>query len=249
MTDESPEVPPPVFGVMDEDYRVELRTEARGGSWVEWFPDTYRDWIVAFRVRSDSGAGVVSEVRVFPRAEGEVPFFNSRPIGQPHAYLAVPVGGVPSRLLRSITMARAMDLFREVFVGPPAVDEGVEVMEGGEWRDAPELHDLHTRVLTHLEKIGLGASSFKPAPRPGRTGHTDTYYAQIAALYADRVARRVTSPHKDIAKHLHVTPEYVRDLVHDARKRGMLTPAARGRAAGELTQKAMDLLNEEDARE
>lgn len=158
----------------------------------------------------------------------------------------------------------------KVFPGPgPRTDRRAARRKPGEWsgrHDALEpmpdggvsarllrcirLTDLQQLVLSSLPE---GASMDGPMPggtarvgRPGSAGRPDRQYAEWAFRYAKKLAEGSRSPIKDLAAEHGRSPGQVRDLIHDARVRGLLSKERQGRAAGSLTPKAIRLLRGED---
>jgi hypothetical protein len=78
--------------------------------------------------------------------------------------------------------------------------------------------------------------------RPGRVGRDDVEYARVAAAYVAALGSR--APVRRVAEKLGLLPETVRDLLHEARRRGLLTKLGRGKAGGTLTEKALNLLGD-----
>lgn len=78
--------------------------------------------------------------------------------------------------------------------------------------------------------------------RPGRQGHPDVFYAGVASEYVQRLAMGRRSPVRDIAKARQYSTSMVNNWVHTARKRGLLTASPPGRAGGDLTDRARQLL-------
>lgn len=72
------------------------------------------------------------------------------------------------------------------------------------------------------------------------------YYARWAAAYADALARS-PQPVADLAARHNLSPSQIRNLMHACRRRGMLTASPPGRAGGELTQRAVQLLKEDSS--
>lgn len=103
---------------------------------------------------------------------------------------------------------------------------------------------------------GLRRQGFTSDPlrKPGRKGRPDRYYATIARAYLEAVRRGSRQPVKDVATELSaetggtISPAYVRDQLHVARSRSraLLTRPPKGKAGGELTEKALRALEEED---
>ncbi len=114
----------------------------------------------------------------------------------------------------------------------------------------PELHssweDQHGEAATHKVFRRFGFS---------RRARPEDFYLAWAVAYAERIRAGSRTPIKDLARRPQVRIEgyvsrrgptgaagTVRDIVHRARTRGLLTESAVGRAGGELTAKAMRLL-------
>ena len=118
----------------------------------------------------------------------------------------------------------------------------------GEFRLA-ELYDrgagFHRRLIAErvapevMERFAAMAKALDE--RPGRRGRAGARTAPIAALYVDAVVEGGGSV-GDLAKRLHFSASTVRNLIWQCRDRGLLTPAPAGRAGGELTDKARDVL-------
>lgn len=77
--------------------------------------------------------------------------------------------------------------------------------------------------------------------RPGRPGRPDRDYALVAARYVNLL--HVMHPTKTLASELEITPTQLRNVLTEARRRDLLTPARVGRAGGQLTAKAARLLD------
>ena len=108
--------------------------------------------------------------------------------------------------------------------------------------------DLYQRVrayLPHLDAMSMyvevDPASFTGTKRSGRRGRPDAEYLSVAVKYAELV-RASGSPTSALAAELNVSPSVARDLVHEARRRELLTPTTRGVKGGELTEKALKLL-------
>ena len=80
--------------------------------------------------------------------------------------------------------------------------------------------------------------------RPGRGGRSDLEYAQLARDYVELLCEPGAS--KQLADSMFIDPAQVRNLLTEARRRELLSPAPRGRQGGELTQKALDILEREE---
>jgi hypothetical protein len=155
----------------------------------------------------------------------------------------------------------------KVFPGPSEAQPRRTRRKPGEWSGRPEalralpeggvtarllrcirLTDLHELVAAALPDDG--DLNLQPLPFrnqgawPGNTGRSDRYYAEWAFAYAKKLAEGSRSPIKDLAAEHGRSPGQVRDLIHDARVRGMLSKERQGRAAGSLTAKAIEVLRD-----
>jgi hypothetical protein len=104
---------------------------------------------------------------------------------------------------------------------------------------------LSNVLHTPIAQAHLGEQWTLKVPIPGRPGRDDLFYAQWAQRY---VRALQAAPHSPIA-HLvatsdnpGTTSDEIRARVRRARERELLTPAPKGRAGGELTDKATELL-------
>ena len=202
--------------------------DGHAAGWLWASADDFPEWEVLFRISSRDGYAIVSELRVIPAGKGLR--YGYEPT------VPLPSGGVPGRLLRRISFQAALDEWREGFT--------VE-----DWRRDDDPHRLTVETLA---RQGVGRGDFQPLPSPGRRGHPDLYYARIAQLYVSAIAAGSRSPIRDVSQQLpEWQPEaYVRDAIYKARnERGLLTPAPKGRAGGQLTSKAVQLLSESEAQQ
>jgi hypothetical protein len=78
------------------------------------------------------------------------------------------------------------------------------------------------------------------ARRPGRQGRSDLDYARVAAHYVQNLSS--ATPLKDLAKQLNFSTSQVRNLLYEARRRGLLTAAPKGKSGGALTERARALI-------
>jgi hypothetical protein len=103
-------------------------------------------------------------------------------------------------------------------------------------------------MLTRDETVTdvLPAAWPKAGVRPGRRGHDDRFYADLAREYAAAVRTGSRSPNVDLARRRHLTAARVTALVSRARDKGFLTGTAPGKPGGELTAQARRALGMED---
>lgn len=130
----------------------------------------------------------------------------------------MPKGGVTARLLRSAPIQR---LVRQV------------------------QKQLRKNVDVSISGHGLGRMAHV-AERPGRRGRPDRYYLLWAERYVKALEHDTKRPVAYLAERYGLKPTQVRDLIHKARERGLLTKSRRGQASGRLTEEAKDLLRRKD---
>ena len=84
-------------------------------------------------------------------------------------------------------------------------------------------------------------AEFERNPRPGRRGRDDAFYAEWAARYVSLLNH--PRPVAELARQHNYSESQIRNFLHEARKRELLTAAPTGRAGGSLTDKAKELLD------
>lgn len=125
-----------------------------------------------------------------------------------------PPGGITTRMLRRYPLGR---------------------IEANARRYLAEHDELHLEVPDW---------SAQAHTRPGRRGRADLFYAQIAADYVAALDSGASAPVSAVADRRHLARTTVRNMLSEARRRGLLTrPTRRGTADGSLTRKARDLLS------
>jgi hypothetical protein len=197
-------------------------------AWVEMPLDD--KWMTAYRlIAADHGEPVVGEIRVFPRES-----LNGRPPGNWTAELlgvhaSVPQGGIPGDLLRHVRLGVTKEFgpaFSRWFKGAP-------------------------RRGTAQRPRGKRSQSVPAAtpPKRGRpTDRGDRFYAQLASDYMKALSGGNGNPVAVVARERSLEQAQVRDMVHQARKRGFLSGTRRGRSGGHLTAKALDALRSRSRR-
>jgi len=97
------------------------------------------------------------------------------------------------------------------------------------------------------DRLQRWVAVFDSVRRPGRRGRDDAAYAAVAERYVSLLgAGRAIAL---LAEELSYSPSRVRDLVYEARRRGLLTATRRGAEGGELTAKALALLTDTEDEE
>lgn len=106
-----------------------------------------------------------------------------------------------------------------------------------------------------LVRMYLGERWHQRPVRPGRAGTDDLFYAQWAQRYVDALEAAPSRPIEHLVEQAaeggeHLTPAQVRAYLNKARspQRALLTKADPGKAGGELTDRARELLNSWAAR-
>lgn len=188
-------------------------------------------WDSYVRLEAVEGQPVIAELRVLPTlmdrpgTEWLAPTLKSGD-WTPDP----PAGGLTSRALRGVHLGRALELAYE------ALGEFFE-------RERNLPRDLPTE---------FAADAVAVPRRPGSKGRDDQFYAVVASMYVDALERGSRKPVVDAAAALSKArrgtyePTYVRDLLHVARQRGLLTRPPKGRAGGQLTDKARQVLDQEE---
>jgi hypothetical protein len=172
---------------------------------------------------------VVAEVRLFP----DDPLVSRGPGEWSEQASAVPSEGIPGRALRDLRLTFPLERFSRF----------LRLVE----RD-PKL------AIQLLGAHGIPPGAKPAKRRPGRAGREDAYYLAFALAYVERLAEGSRRPIQDLAERppkaikgyvsdgLVASPATVRDIIHQARVRGLLSASPKGRPGGELTRKAKGML-------
>src|SRR5215472_1480727 len=181
-------------------------------------------WRAAFRVAVREGQVVVAEVRAFPDpADAEA----GRSGEWGHELAAVPVQGLDARTVKQIRLGRV----------PAWVLATLS-------SDAQH-PDPHWRKISGVMNQFMlpGAETVTARPRPRRaTGRDDRFYAALAAEYTTVIASGERHPVKALAARRGESSAHIRDWLHEARVRGLLSLAQPGVAGGLLLPAARALV-------
>jgi hypothetical protein len=190
------------------------------------------EWTVAYRmVRGRRGEPLIGEVRVFPT--------ESRP-GRPAGIWSaevlgsdarVPNGGISAELLRTVRIQDYQPFAPEF--SRWSLKRLVDV-----YKTLPRPSGTLTVTLPVHVTGGTPVST-----GPGRPGRPDRFYAEVAEEYVKSLARG-KRPVSDIAKRRRISQSQARDMIREARERGLLTPTRRGKQGGELTEHARKILSQ-----
>jgi hypothetical protein len=137
---------------------------------------------------------------------------------------------------------------RPVFGRPPLPGVTTNVLRAIPLGRLPDwLGAIHLEDGQRLIPLVTGASvvDFKRRPRPGAAGRDDRPFAELAREYLDACATS-RSPIRDLAERHSTNEHTIRDRLVQARKRGLLESAGRGRPGGRLTEKGREALAPEE---
>jgi hypothetical protein len=102
------------------------------------------------------------------------------------------------------------------------------------------LGEFLARAQQHLR---LSRPTIKvPTPTQARKQSTNVRLATLCADYIDALAHNESAPRRSVARRWGLTEDQVRDALHEARRRELLTSTNKGTAGGALTDKAIALL-------
>jgi hypothetical protein len=224
--------------------RTEVSAEQSDSSPSIWVTLPHGSWSVAGQFEFCDEGLVLCELRIFPEHD----YLNTallsvdrstfrfdddgRPVlpGRGHldeaksALPPVPRGGITARLCREIHFNAL----------------STQARQDGKWM--MEFLEAFSRGRPRrLRQWERDRERYRAAQRSGRSGRSDDYYLDWAVRYIDRINRGSRSPVADLATQYDMRPEQVRDILHQARSRDLLTKGTRGKAAGMLTDKGKDL--------
>lgn len=205
-------------------------------------------WRAAYRLVPWGGQPVIAEVRVFPSDN-----YPGRSAGTWRAeVLGVRAGG-------AVPIRQTPPGWKDP-VHCPAVRQGLtarlvkQIPLGAHHKHAAAfMAGLHRRGVVWPDV--LAASGFterrlatETPPRTTRPARPDRFYATIARAYVARIAAGSRRPVADLATRLELDDSVVRDAIHEARMRGLLTPGRQGVPGGQLTTRAKQVLKKRGTR-
>lgn len=199
-----------------------VSTDPEDGATVWLLDDRHDGWVFSVLV-SAAFVAVGFSMRPFVEDEFLAP--------APGRRMVVPsdVAALSTRTLRSVRLAELQA------AAVAHVRQDWEKRESG--RRPPKLEKRQ-------RDLAVWRKGFEAKRRPGRAGRGDRDYAVVAEVYVLALAGDTPVIHA-VAEQLEVSPSTARNLVHEARARGLLTTPERGRAGGGLTDKARALLAED----
>jgi len=172
-----------------------------------------KGWMVAYRMIIQGDVPVIAELRVFPAESGREQYRPGQWSGEFLGMKAtVPEGGIKARLVRKI---KPGEHYRST----------QDFLQWAKERDWEPLGALPSIVPT----------------RRGRKRNDDRFYARFARDYA-KLQRGSKTPAKALAEKHNIAHGQARTIIHQCRKRNLLTPAKQSRPGGLLTPYAEQLL-------
>lgn len=175
------------------------------------------------RVTIQVDAWVVNYLMVAQAGGPEVAalFIYPGDLDEDHQSAAVPIGGIGARLLRQLHPANAQRIAR------------TELAERAEPGDP-----LADSVTLH----GYVPAALERPPSRGRPRRPDRVFAEIASEYVGALDQGSPHPVKDVAERLNYSRGTIRDMLMEARRRGLLAKTERGRAGGAMTPEGLRAL-------
>jgi hypothetical protein len=206
----------------------------------------YPAWCVDVQVLLTDSGPAVSDLSVYPyqgawnEADGRVAHPES---GRRWSGFAadVPPAGLPTRALRRVNVGEL-----RMLASQQAGELRVRALAGK--KRLPRKSPL----ASHFDDVAASSGRLAgESKRPGRRGNGIDHYLTWAIRYADKVQAGRLYPVSELAREYGESATYVRDTITDARRRYQLLSAkpGRGRAGGELTEKALELRAERQDQE
>ncbi len=226
-------------------------TDPFGGRWVVVVLPQHPKWKAGVSKAGVWEAGVW-EAGVYLDSAGRLAGFRMAPRGQSKGQVIAPTqgSGLTVEKMRTIQLApierAARKFLRErleadradaeaeiTIMGPTGQVVGRTPLFQGAGPGSPAAIEAARRVqLLQIE-----------VSRTGRRGTDEVVYAKAAALYVSLLDK--PKPVERMAADQNMAVSQARNLIFKARDKGLLTGFGQGKAGGELTQKAIDLLESE----
>jgi hypothetical protein len=173
---------------------------------------------VAYRLVDQGGVMVIAEIRILPANPTRRGTLGEWSLDA----AAVPPGGVTDAVIKALRTELPIERARDVFA---YLTSGLD-----------HEHVATAASLACVRPLGQGRNGTRPRRR------NPLPLLELGAAYARLVKDRHPAPVKAAAAECHYSPRYASKRIADARECGYLTPTSRGRAGGQLTDEARDLL-------
>ena len=218
-----------------------MRDRTVHDAWVEVPLDL--EWMAAYRlVAGTHGRPLVAEIRIFPRERS-----RDRQAGQWSAEALgvtapIPPYGITAETIRKVRVGdhRAVGVQFARWHARNEASSKPGSKFGSKFTYSSLTARVHRTAVLPVLRRAKTLKGFVPEPLPipqrGRpVVHDDRFFAQLAQDYARRVTEGNVTPTADIGEKRGVSVSRMRALLHEARKRGLLSPTSQGRAGGVVT--------------
>lgn len=210
--------------------RLELRhVSDREGNWTDevWVEVRQDDhWVAAYRiVPTGDGSGAIGEVRIVPYDESGAPGVWNRD--------AMHERGIPSDVMRAAVRTRER------------LSDVRDILEWmlGRAGNHGQVDEAFARTV--VGRFGFDLDALTDAPHAHQR-MTARELAELARDYLD-CCRESTRPTALLAERRCLSTSQVGKRLRQSEVRGLLVRKGRGRAGGELTPRAVELLGEREA--
>lgn len=210
-------------------------------------PGRTEEWVVAYRLVEQGGYPVVAELRLFPAEElfwkeaaleRDPGQWSAEFLGQ---NAKVPTGGITARMVREVKIGEHHRLANE-FIRSLKEEHGGLLDLPAELEPFQRKLPGPTAVISSFEIKKPKNTRRKPHRQLGKGRRPDIIYAELAQQYVRLLEVGSKRPIVELAKQLGIDRSRVRDMIHAARKRGLLDGGQQGKRGGYLTDKALRVL-------
>jgi hypothetical protein len=138
----------------------------------------------------------------------------------------VPEGGITAELGRRVRIGEHRRVGRQF----------------ARWLEEAEFPGLKALAESGAPITGYVLEPAVTAKRGRPRIHFDEFFAKLAKEYGQKTAEGSPRPTADLARLRGLSASRMRALLHEARKRGLLTRTSQGRSGGGLTDRASAIL-------
>lgn len=187
-------------------------------------------WAYEMRLTRQDGRWVVAELRVLPYSPALESSALARARETPEPRPSVPKGGLTARHLRGIRFGD----------GPISSLQALDAI----CVNLARIYRQRERLQRKME--GLERRRDRVLSEEERLARRDLRLARVASCYVEARNGRSRRVNVDVARLLNMDITQVRDAIHLARKRGLISSSGRrGAPGGHLTARAIALLDDE----
>lgn len=201
--------------------------------------------VTVISLRSNPNGDLVGELRWWPVPEA-VFHLTLTPDGRIVEWRAVADEGgtLTARRLRAAPIGAMERAIRQT-VGSPVILT-IGPMQRRSFPDGILLGTSDEPAQTFTLPPPAWAADFAERPRTGSAGRSDKSYVALAAMYVRAIEAGEEHPVRAVALQMQLGDRTVRNYLFKARERGLLTSLGRGKAGGQLTDKAKEMLSGND---